>query len=118
MTLWTDDAGTLHETCQLSFLIDGEDFGTVPFDPGSQAPGWRRTSYAWACQTCGEIWGRAILITSFNNVAPFEFFPVACRQHPDQWNVPGSLLSGPLGGLLEVLPPKAVRREFEIYNTR
>jgi hypothetical protein len=48
---------------------------------------------------------------------PFEIVQVACEKHPDQWNVAGSLLSGPdnveYATLLSTL---ALKREFVIHH--
>jgi hypothetical protein len=117
--VWTDEDGTFHEESQLSFFVEDQDLGTVPFDPGAlPALGYRRLSLAYCCPACGEIWARVFRITASGTIAPFEFLTVACREHVDPWNVPGSLLAGSLGALLDVMPPLAVRREFEIYSTR
>lgn len=119
MKAWTDPDGTYHEPGYLSFLVEDRDLGTVPFDPGAWPQlGYRRVGYAYCCSHCGSIWARVVRLTSSGAVAQFEFHSVACREHPDQWNTPGSLLAGPLGALLEVMPPLAVRREFEIYLKR
>lgn len=119
MKVWTDESGTLHEAGHLSFLVEDSDLGTVPFDPGAwPSLGYRRTGLAYFCPHCGSIWARVIRLAASGAVTSFDCLTVACREHPDQWNVPGSLLAGPLGDLLEVMPPKAVRREYEIYSTR
>ena len=72
---------------------------------------------AYFCPHCGEIWGRVVLVDSEGTVRPFdEVFRIACEQHPDQWEIAGSLIGGYRGEeLLDYLPPEALKREFEIH---
>ena len=114
---WVDSDGTAHELCRLLVFVGTEFLGESPIDPGT-APelGWRRSSVAYFCHHCGEIWGRLVLVGSTGREAPFEVVQVACEQHPDQWEVAGSLLGGYRGeGYLEYLPAAALQREFLIH---
>lgn len=45
----------------------------------------------------------------------FEVAVVACEKHPDDWEIPGSLLSGHNAGYIELLSPRALKREFVVH---
>lgn len=112
---WTDEEGTLHEDYRAAFFLRQSPAGVSTFDPGSQPlMRWRRSSLAWFCPFCGDVWARALLTDSTEKLSAFEVFTVSCEQHPDYWNIPGSLLSRGLEGLLEVLPEVLLKRELEL----
>lgn len=110
---WTDPAGTRHERCQLFFVSAG---ASVAFNPGEHPEmRWPRSGWALYCHWCGEIWDRVAMLDSRGVQLPLTCISVACRKHPDSWNVPGSLLAGELEHLLNYLPLELLRREFEVH---
>lgn len=113
---WTDPDGTFHERCALFFVSTGE---SVPFDPGAYPElGWRRYSLAYFCSECGEIWERIVLFDSRGKTRPFDTcLTVACAQHTDLYNVPGSRLAWNLEPLLPLLPEGVLRLEAEVHMT-
>lgn len=112
---WVSPAGTLHETYHCLFVVKGKVLGEAAIDPGS-APGlrYRRTGAALFCPSCGDVWGRLVLIDSAGRQMLLEVETVSCEAHPDQWAVAGSFLNPPLEGLLPYLPPAVLRREFDL----
>ena len=118
-TAWVDSSGTLHDPGKLLFFIKEDFLGEAAFDPGSHpATGYRRFGAALFCPDCGDIWARVVLLNSKGEQAPFLSEQVACHLHPDQWNVPGSILANRLEGLLPILPAAVLTREFLIHLNR
>lgn len=115
---WTSPEGTAHERCTLLTFIKDRFLGESLIDPGETPEmGYRRGGVAFFCTSCGEIWGRLVLVSSEGEQTPFDKVErVACDKHYDQWEVSGSLLSGYRNeGYLKYLPLEAVKREFIIY---
>lgn len=114
---WIDATGTVHERCQLLVYVGNEFLGQAEIDPG-ECPdlGYRRGGTLYVCRHCGEVWARLVLLdhtgalTSFDRVSE-----ISCSKHPDQWNLPGSLLEDRNAGYLRFLPPAALQREFNLY---
>lgn len=120
ITYWVDSDGTAHEKCKLLFFVGTEFLGEADYDPGA-APnlGYRRGGTAYFCAHCGEIWGRVVCSGIHQKPSEWwfqELAKVSCERHSDQWEVPGSFLGGYRNdGLLDYLPPAALRREFLIH---
>lgn len=98
-------------------FLRGQFLGQSSFDP-ADAPeiSFRRYGLAYFCCQCGDVWARIMLLGENNEAKLFEVVPVGCEQHPVRHDVPGSLLEVYQGdGLLNYLPPEAVRREFELH---
>lgn len=115
-SIWVADDGTFHEDYKGLVFIGSDFLGEFSLDAGSHPElRYRRTGVAYFCHTCGEVWARIVLVDSRGEQKSFEPRSVACRTHYDQWNIPGSLLAGELFGLIEVLPPEALRREVAIH---
>ena len=115
-TFWVDEDGTLHETYSVLVLVGADLLGQFLVDPGSRPDlSYRRTGVAYFCQHCGEVWARLVFVDSKERQASFEVKTVACENHPDWWNVPGSLLAARLEGLLDLLPPAALQREVRVH---
>jgi len=115
--LWQDPDGTVHERCRLVFHIQSDFFGETPFDPGA-APqlGYRRTSLAYFCPDCGEVWARVVLLDSSERTAPFDVEVESCERHPAPGKVPGSILEGYRNdALLQYLTPAALKREALLH---
>jgi hypothetical protein len=112
-----DSDGTLHEWYKVMIFVGRDFLGEFSLDPGNQPElGYRRSGVAYYCPFCGEIWGRLIFTDSGGRQKSLEAVTVSCEKHPDQWNIPGSLLAGRLAALLPLLPEAAVRREFRIHS--
>lgn len=115
---WTSPDGTAHEKCQMVFICDwqGQLVVQIDYDPGDHPElRWMREGRAFFCPHCGDVWGRIAVLDSAGRQMPLYPITVACSQHPDSWNVPGSMLAGDLGELLPLLPEPILRREFEIH---
>jgi hypothetical protein len=113
---WIDPDGTFHENYTALIFVGQEFLGEFPWDPGAHPETrWRRFGTAYFCQVCGEVWGRVVFQDSSGRQLPFQVDTVACAEHTDQWEVPGSLLAGDLEGLLGDLPLRAVAREFRVH---
>ena len=107
---WVDEEGTFHEVCSASFYIGHSELGSSQFDPGSHPSlRYRRSGTAYFCSDCGEIWARIVVLGHRAELLDFRVEQVKCDTHGE-----GSLLEG-LEGLLEILPPAAVQREFELH---
>jgi len=99
-----------------SVFIGSRLLGEFPFDPGDHPElGYRRTGVAYACSFCGDVWGRLVLVNSRGQPQPFGIERVSCAKHPDQWNVPGSLLAGPFAAFISHFPLAVLEREFEVH---
>jgi hypothetical protein len=116
LPIFVDNDGTLHEQYRLLVFVDGAFLGESNIDPGSCPDlGYRRSGRAWFCPDCGDVWGRVVLIDSHGEQMPLEVDTVSCARHKDQWETPGSLLSGYRNeGYLRHLPEPALRRELEV----
>jgi hypothetical protein len=115
-TLWTGPDGTLHERYHVLVLVGHDLLGEFYFDPGSHPElGYRRSGVAYYCSWCGDVWARLVFVDSRGTQASLDAETIACEKHADQWNLAGSLLAQRLEELIQVLPPAAVKREFEIH---
>lgn len=112
---WTDPDGTLHEIYTGYIFVGNQLLGELSYDSGRSDLRWHRCSYAMFCRTCGEVWARIVMHNSYGEQQAFTPVEVACEQHKDPWNVPGSLLANHLDHLLNDLPPEALVREFRIH---
>lgn len=113
---WVDEADTLHENYQALIFIGSEFLGEFPIDPGAQPElCYRRGGVAYFCPACGEVWARLVWVNSRGEQQLFDTRSVACDKHPDQWNIPGSLLTGELFGLLDLLPRAVLLREVILH---
>lgn len=113
---YSDEDGTLHEQYTISVFIGPEYYGSFPLDPGAQPGlGYRRHGVAYFCPDCGEVWARLVFMDSRRIVNPFLPVRAACPKHPDQWEVPGSLLAGGLDALLYALPERLLMRELALH---
>ena len=115
MTHWHDDEGGLHEVYNGVVLVGNRMLGELSYDSGRADLLWHRCSYAFFCRECGEVWARIVMQNSRGEQQDFEPVIVSCETHRDFWNIPGSLLTGHLGHLLNSLPPEAIVREFQIH---
>ena len=114
---WQDPDGTLHEWYHAAiFLADGTHLGDFEIDPGAHPElHWRRSGLAYYCPHCGEVWARIVFWESGGRQALLDAFTVSCEQHPDPWEVAGSLLHSTIEDIIDLLPEPAVRRELGIY---
>ena len=114
---WTDPDGTAHAWLSVQVWIKGTFYGEFPFDPGAHPElRWRRSSVAYFCNRCGDVWARLLFIEPLHNeVEAFGIVTNSCEQHWDQWNVAGSLLTGELENFLPLLPAGVLRRELELH---
>lgn len=113
--VWHDSNNTLHEIYTANIFINNSHFGEFTYDSGRGDLLWHRCSYAFFCPHCGDIWGRIVAADPRGVVQSFEVVIVACEDHHDFWEVPGSLLVRHIEKLLDDLPPKVVKREFEVH---
>ena len=113
--IWTDEDGTLHEIYTGYIFVGNKMLGEISYDSGRSDLRWRRCSYALFCRFCGEVWARIVMHDTGRVQQTFEPIKVACENHPDQWNIPGSLLADHLEHLLDSLPPEALIREFQLH---
>jgi len=114
---WTASDGTFHEIYSAAAFVGKSFLGELEYDSGRSDLRWHRSSTAYFCPECGDIWGRIVAQDSRGKPKAFEVARVACAQHYDHWNVPGSFLVGHLEYLLGDLPLAALRRELEVHLT-
>jgi hypothetical protein len=82
-------------------------------------------SLAYFCQTCGDVWARAVSTDSLDH---FDLIHRPCERHQAaaavSWGrVPGTLCEGPCGDLstmrwiaaIELLPEPVLLREFHLH---
>jgi hypothetical protein len=113
--------GTMHEICQLMFVVGNDILGIREIDVGEEAQlGYRRGGVVFVCRHCGQPWAWIILNDSKGHQTSFaEIADVACERHPDQWNVSGSLLGGYRNWAYQrLLPPLALKREFILHHNK
>ena len=113
--IWTDEDGTLHEIYTGYIFVGNKMLGEISYDSGRSDLRWHRCSYALFCRFCGEVWARIVMHDTGRVQQTFEPIKIACENHPDQWNIPGSLLADHLEHLLDSLPPEALIREFQLH---
>lgn len=111
--LWVDSEGTLHEQYTALFFVGQTELGTTAFDSARAVLHYRRHGVAYFCPTCGEIWARTAFIDSRGAVAPFAVEEALCAVHGD-----GTFCAEWLEGILDLLPPAALHREFELELQR
>jgi hypothetical protein len=114
-TSWHDPDGTLHEIYTASVIADGVFLGQFTYDSGRRDLAWPRHGWAYFCRQCGSVW--AVISASSPSGYKVSFEPViaTCKDHYDQWDVPGTLLHLPVLLLLPDLPLEVVQREFELH---
>lgn len=112
---WVDPDGTLHEIYSGTILVGDVYLGQFSYDSGLAAYRWDRASLAYFCPVCGEVWGRLVACDSRGQQQQFRSITVACAEHRDPWNIPGSMLAESFAAHLNELPPEALRREFYIH---
>ena len=117
MNVWSTPDGTAHAKIRVQIHIGHAALGEFIFDPGDHPEMlWQRSSIAYFCRDCGEVWARLVFIEPVHGqMETFDAIHCACAAHPDPWNIPGSLLVGPLVGFLNYLPAKVLRRELEVH---
>lgn len=122
MTPYTDPDGTLHEEFTAYLALRNpqtgvwSSFARFKFDAGEQPKlGYRRTGMGYFCPGCGDVWASLALIDSSETKSRFEVCRVACEDHYDNYDTPGSLLGGGMEGLLPLLPREALKRELMIH---
>ena len=113
--LWQDSFSTVHEDCEMHFLLGPTSLGFTPYDPGAHPElGFQRNSTAYFCPVCGQVWGRILLLNSKKDAVSWSLTFVPCLAHGS-----GSFLDGfRAKGLLELLPQKALQREFKMEVER
>lgn len=112
---WTTPDGTLHEIYHGHIFVGNRLLGEISYDSGRPDLRWKRCSYAMFCKACGEIWARVVMNNSRGEQQSFDLIHAACEHHPDPWDVPGTLLVNHLEYLLDLLPPEALIREFQLH---
>jgi len=113
--VWTDEVGTVHEIHTATVFICGVNYGIFQYDSGRADIRWHRCGAALYCRICGDVWARFATENSKGQIVPFNFFDAPCEQHQDMWGIAGSVLVDYIEHLLDVLPPKIVRRELEVH---
>ena len=111
---YVDDEGTLHEWYTAQIYVHGEHLGEVIYDSGRADLRWHRSSSAFFCRHCGEVWAKLAAIDSRGKLAIYDSWYVACEKHPDPWNIPGSILANSCINLLNLMPDAVIRREFNL----
>jgi predicted RNA-binding Zn-ribbon protein involved in translation (DUF1610 family) len=114
---WVDPDGTLHEVYSGAILVGGEFLGPISYDSGRADLRWQRSSLAYFCPKCGEVWARLAVADSRGVQQDFLCVHVSCEHHDSRWHVPGSLLVDHAEQLFEDFPPDAVAREFRLHLT-
>ena len=109
--LWQDAWSTVHEDCEMYFLLGTSSLGSCYYDPGMHPElGYQRNSIAYFCTVCGQVWGRILLLNHKGEAVVWGLTAVPCAQHGS-----GSFLDGYRAeGLLDLLPQKALQREFNL----
>lgn len=116
MTPYISPDGTLHELYRVLFILGKSYSGEVTFDPGDHPElGYRRQGLAFFCPTCGEIWARFVFVQSSGVPTSFQVQVTACAAHPDQWQVPGSLIPFGQEAWVEILPKPLLAREVDVH---
>lgn len=114
---WLDGDGTLHEIYSGAILVNGEFLGEISYDSGRSDLRWQRSSLAYFCPKCGDVWGRLAMSDSRGVQQSFLCVHVSCEKHSSDWHVPGTLLVDHAERLFEDFPPNAVAREFRLHLT-
>ena len=114
MQAWTDGDGTLHEIYTGAVIVHGDYLGPISYDSGRADLRWQRSSLAYFCPKCGEVWARIAMSDSRGVQQDFLCIHVACEKHGSTWHVPGSLLVDHVQYLLDAFPPDALRWEFKV----
>lgn len=114
---WVAEDGTLHEECKMIFSVGDTVLGEILFDPG-HAPQlqWRRCGICYFCRHCGSVWGKLTIVNSRGVTMPFDAWEVSCKDHPDQWQMPGSFLAKGLAPLIKYLPPTVAKWELALLG--
>jgi len=79
------------------------------------ADSWGWMSRAYFCKHCGEIWARRIVLDKKDQPFYFRAIEVACRNHPDFWSIPGSLLADELTYNLNELSREVLEHELDVH---
>lgn len=113
---FVDLQGCYHEQFRALVFLGADLLGEFSFDPGASPQlGYRRTGAAFFCSHCCDIWGRIILLDSAGQQSTTDVFRVSCSQHPDQWAVPGSMLTGELAAFVAHFPAGVLERECQVH---
>ena len=112
---WVTPDGTWHEFYTGSIFVGNSFLGSFRYDSGRADLLYYRESFAFFCPECGDVWGRIAAKSSLGRPLFFRAVPVACARHHDWWNVPGSILANQLEHVIDLLPPEALIREFQIH---
>ena len=112
---WVTPDNTLHEFYTGSIFVGNSFLGTFRYDSGRSDLLYYRESFAFFCPECGDVWGRIAAKNSSGKACSFHCMTVACLRHHDYWNIPGSILVNQLVNMLDLLPPEALIREFQIH---
>ena len=115
MQNWVDKDGTLHEIYSACVFIEGKYHGSFCYDAGRRDLGWPRHGWAYFCRSCGSVWAAIVATTASGYRVGFEPIVATCKDHYDQWEVPGTILHLPVSLLLLDLPPEVIRREFYLH---
>lgn len=89
--------------------------GEVTYHPKSEDYEWQKSSLAYFCVHCGEIWGRIVMHDRTGRQQSFRPLSIACPEHHDYYNIPGSFLADHVAYLLPQLPLAAMQREFILH---
>ncbi|MBV5322705.1 MAG: hypothetical protein JZU60_02585 [Ilumatobacteraceae bacterium] len=111
---YTDGDGTLHEIYTGAVIVNGDYLGPISYDSGRADLRWQRSSLAYFCPKCGDVWGRIAMSDSRGAQQSFLCVHVACAEHKDPWHVPGTLLVDHVKQLLDELPPRAIQYELTV----
>lgn len=106
---------THHEQYTAQIWVKSHYLGQITYDSGREDLRWSRTGYALFCPSCGEVWAKLTVHGEDGMLKVFDVWLVSCQRHPDQHNVPGSVLAGHLIHLLGDMPDAVVRQEFEVH---
>lgn len=107
---WTDADGTAHEIYTVDILLRGSDLGSFQIDPGvHEDMSWPRSSLAYFCGTCGDIWARMLWKSSSGRLESWRIVEASCEKHTE-----GTLLIHPFKPLLRYLPAAALEREYKL----
>ena len=112
MTHWTDRDGTLHEIYTAAFHHRDAYLGSFSYDSGRADLRYQRSSLAYFCPRCGDVWCRLACSDSRGVLQEFLCTHAPCPDHPSPWGVAGSLLRDHAERLLDSFPADAIRYEF------
>ena len=107
---WTSPDGTAHETGHVQIFVRTQSLGEFLIDPGEHADmRWPRSSLAYFCGQCGEIWARMLWMSCFGRVEQWQVV-----KHPCERCGGGCLAVEGFEPLLAYLPAAVLAREYTI----